>query len=66
MHTQVGCIFVDSRYSGHKNSEFRMSCTFSNDDAVAVCGSEDGRLLFWDLVEVMDDMLITALHFTFR
>ncbi|KAJ3349137.1 WD repeat-containing protein 83, partial [Entophlyctis luteolus] len=40
-------------YRGHKNSEYKIISTLSNDDAVVISGSEDGRICLWDLVEVM-------------
>ncbi|KAI9351996.1 WD40-repeat-containing domain protein [Obelidium mucronatum] len=38
-------------YKGHKNTEYKIVSTLSNDDAYVVSGSEDGRICFWDLVE---------------
>jgi mitogen-activated protein kinase organizer 1 len=40
------------RYKGHKNKEFKILSTFSNDDAFVVSGSEDGDIWFWGLEEV--------------
>jgi len=42
---------VLSEYSGHKNGSFKLSCCLSHDDAYTVCGSEDGAVHVWDLVE---------------
>ncbi len=39
-------------YSGHKNSDYKLDSCLSHDDAYVVSGSEDGRVCFWDLVEV--------------
>jgi WD40 repeat protein len=41
-----------AQYTGHKNSEYKVTATLSSDDAHVICGSEDGRVCFWDLVEV--------------
>ncbi|ORY42794.1 WD40 repeat-like protein [Rhizoclosmatium globosum] len=38
-------------YKGHKNTDYKIISTLSNDDAYVVSGSEDGRICFWDLVE---------------
>mmetsp|Transcript_24939 Transcript_24939/g.39118 ORF Transcript_24939/g.39118 Transcript_24939/m.39118 type:complete len:164 (+) Transcript_24939:342-833(+) len=38
-------------YSGHKNSSYKVESCMTQGDAQVVCGSEDGRILFWDLVE---------------
>jgi mitogen-activated protein kinase organizer 1 len=38
-------------YKGHKNKEFKILSTFSNDDAFVVSGSEDGDIWFWGLEE---------------
>ena len=39
-------------YKGHKNSDYKLDSCLSHDDAHVVSGSEDGRVCFWDLVEV--------------
>ena len=41
-----------SSYKGHKNSDYKLDSSLSHDDAHVVSGSEDGRVCFWDLVEV--------------
>ena len=41
-------------YSGHKNSEYRIDSCMNHTDTHVVSGSEDGRICFWDLVEVRD------------
>lgn len=33
------------------DQSFKMDCCLTNSDAHIVGGSEDGRLLFWDLVD---------------
>ena len=38
-------------YSGHVNSDYRILSALGLADAVVVSGSEDGRLLAWDLLE---------------
>jgi WD40 repeat protein len=40
-------------YKGHSNSEYKLDSCLSHDDACVVSGSEDGRVCFWDLVEVI-------------
>lgn len=40
-----------SSYSGHKHESVRMGCAFTADDQHVVGCSEDGRVLFWELVE---------------
>ncbi|KAJ3098169.1 WD repeat-containing protein 83 [Phlyctochytrium planicorne] len=50
---------VLAEYRGHKNSEYKIASTLSNDDAYVISGSEDGRICFWDLVE---GTLIKTLH----
>ncbi|EGD72466.1 mitogen-activated protein kinase organizer 1 [Salpingoeca rosetta] len=40
-----------ARYEGHKNTDYKVDCTLSFDDAVVVGGSEDGRIVMWDLVK---------------
>ena len=47
------CVYmVFLRYKGHKNNEYKVDCCLSHDDATIVCGAEDGKIWFWDLVEV--------------
>jgi mitogen-activated protein kinase organizer 1 len=38
-------------YRGHKNSELRVRSTFAQEEEYVVCGSEDGVVWVWDLVE---------------
>jgi len=40
------------RYRGHENSQYKLDCCLSNDDAFVISGSEDRRICMWDLVEV--------------
>ncbi|KII65893.1 WD repeat domain-containing protein 83 [Thelohanellus kitauei] len=37
-------------YGGHKNNEFKIESTFLTNDSYVVSGSEDGRLVYWDLI----------------
>ncbi|KAK9478119.1 WD40-repeat-containing domain protein [Lipomyces japonicus] len=37
-------------YVGHKNSDFRVRSTFGDNDVYVVSGSENGKLLAWDLL----------------
>ena len=43
------CVY---RYSGHVNSDYKLDSCLSQDDSHVISGSEDGRVCFWDLVEV--------------
>ena len=36
---------------GHSNRNYKVGGMFSNTDAYVVCGSEDGRICFYDLVD---------------
>ncbi len=38
-------------YHGHSNSNFRLIPSITYNDSHIVCGSEDGQIFFWDLVE---------------
>lgn len=38
-------------YQGHSNALYRLQPTFSSDDGHVICGSEDGSVFCWDLVE---------------
>lgn len=40
------------RYKGHVNGDYKLDSCLSHDDAHVISGSEDGRVCFWDLVEV--------------
>ena len=46
------------RYKGHKNSDYKLDSSLSHDDAHVVSGSEDGRICFWDLVEVQLQFMV--------
>ena len=37
-------------FKGHKNTEYRIRSCFGASDKYVVSGSEDGRVLTWDLV----------------
>jgi mitogen-activated protein kinase organizer 1 len=59
-----------NEYTGHKNTEFKVQACFSNTDAHVVSGSEDGRVVFWDLVEgavvhtlAEHDCVVTAIDY---
>ncbi|KAJ3022439.1 UNVERIFIED_CONTAM: WD repeat-containing protein 83 [Siphonaria sp. JEL0065] len=47
-------------YKGHKNMDYKIISTLSNDDAHVISGSEDGRICFWDLVEGTLESTINA------
>ena len=38
-------------YRGHSNGGFKLEASLSNDDSRVLCGSEDGTLFAWDLLE---------------
>jgi len=40
-----------SSYKGHDNTKHKIEAILTNTDAHVVAGSEDGRIVFWDLVE---------------
>jgi mitogen-activated protein kinase organizer 1 len=42
---------VLSEYRGHRNASFQLRACLSRDDSRVLCGSEDGSLHAWDLVE---------------
>lgn len=37
-------------YKGHKNTDYKVDSTLGFDDAIVISGSEDGRIVMWDLV----------------
>lgn len=41
-----------ARYVGHKNQKYKLDCCLSERDTHVVSCSEDGKVFFWDLVEV--------------
>ena len=43
---------VLNSYVGHVNVSYHVGSCFTNTDAYVASGSEDGRIVFWDLVEV--------------
>ena len=45
-------LMVVCSYKGHKNNDYKLDSCLTHDDAHIVSGSEDGRVCFWDLVEV--------------
>jgi len=40
-----------SSYKGHDNTKHKIEAMLTNTDGYVVAGSEDGRVVFWDLVE---------------
>ena len=40
------------RYTGHKNSEYKIDNCLDCKDTHVLSGSEDGNVYIWDLVEV--------------
>lgn len=39
-----------NKYTGHQNTEYRISCAFSNTDEHVLSGSEDGKIWCWGFV----------------
>ena len=37
-------------YSGHRNESYKVESAMTRGDAYVACGSEDGKIFFWDLV----------------
>jgi WD40 repeat protein len=52
------------RYTGHTNTQYKLDCALSNDDAYVLSGSEDGRVCVWDLVSVRGSCLATCIGCT--
>ena len=50
-------------YKGHSNSDYKLDSCLSHNDAYVVSGSEDGRVCFWDLVEVSYKVLAPAVDY---
>lgn len=48
------------RFKGHRNTEYKIDSSLTHDDSHIVSGSEDGKIYFWDLVEVSEPY-ITAI-----
>jgi mitogen-activated protein kinase organizer 1 len=46
---ETGELLTD--YTGHRNSEYRTIPEFTSKDSHVICGSEDGKIYIWDLVE---------------
>ena len=60
--TELSTASVLSHYQGHVNSEYRLQPVFTPDDASIVCGSEDGSVVIWDLVEAQVTSRIISAH----
>lgn len=41
-----------NQYRGHQNTQYRVDAAFSNTDGEVLCGSDDGKVYVWDLVNV--------------
>lgn len=48
------------RYVGHKNQQYKLDCCLSERDTHVVSCSEDGKVFFWDLVEVSLPLVLLA------
>ena len=53
------CVY-NFRYTGHRNKDYKLDSVLSHTDGHVVSGSEDGRIFFWDLVEVGTYLLLLA------
>ena len=51
-----------AEYRGHENTAFKLQACLSTDDARVLCGSEDGSLHSWDLVEGTPLFRMQAAH----
>ncbi|RHY05263.1 hypothetical protein DYB36_006636 [Aphanomyces astaci] len=40
----------DVRFQGHVVGDYGLDCAFSHDDASVLSGSEDGRVMLWDML----------------
>lgn len=60
---QPPLISFTPRYTGHKNKEYKLDCCLSERDTHVVSCSEDGKVFFWDLVEV--SLSTSTLHSLF-
>ena len=49
-----------NEYAGHANSQYKLACSLSHDDALVLCGSEDGSLHVWDLVDAKQLLRLRA------
>ena len=45
--------YLYTRYVGHKNDSYKIDAVVSSSDRHVLCGSEDGKAIVWDLVEVI-------------
>lgn len=50
------CLF---RYTGHKNSDYKIDNCLNSKDTYVMSGSEDGHVYIWDLLEVGLHSLLT-------
>ena len=52
------CVFLCTlRFFGGKNEDYKLDGLLSHKDSRVICGSEDDRICFWDLVEVCSSIL---------
>ena len=45
-------LFYTFRYTGHKNTDYRIDSCLNSKDTHILSGSEDGQVYIWDLIEV--------------
>lgn len=48
-----------NEYKGHKNTSYKIESCLSNSDSHVVSGDEDGKVFFWELVEVINIYLLS-------
>ena len=46
------CCSYTFRYTGHKNTDYRIDSCLNSKDTHILSGSEDGQVYIWDLIEV--------------
>ena len=47
----ISIFFYQLRYTGHKNTNYRIDCCLDHTDNYVISGSEDGTVYMWSLVE---------------
>ena len=60
--TELSTASVLSQYQGHINTDYCLKPAFTPDDASIVCGSEDGSIYIWDLVDATVTSRFQAVH----
>lgn len=55
--------FFSTRFTGHKNFQYKIDSCLNNEDTLIFSGSEDGNVYIWDLVEVFSVLIIDYYYF---